>query len=75
MAKRYRFILKAFNDAAQPPKGVELQAFVKSSGDTVGILQVLRDGGFVFWRKGQQHGPFPTITKVYECAARLDDGT
>lgn len=51
------------------PEEVALGAFVKISGDTVGVVYFHEDGGIALWREGSCLGTFDNLLAVY---AKLD---
>jgi len=51
---------------AELPDGCALQAFVKTSGDTLGIIYFMEDGGIAMWRFGSCLGTVDTIADAYK---------
>lgn len=60
-----RFYLEAYAKDSRLPDGVALSAFVKTSGDTVGIVHIQETGGFVLMRNGSCVGTFDTLAAMY----------
>lgn len=52
------------------PDPVAMKAFVKTCGDTVGVVYIEVAGGFSLWREGSLIGTFDTIKAMY---AKLDE--
>jgi hypothetical protein len=60
-----RFYLEPIRAKAELPFGVAMQCFVKTSGDTVGVLYINDGGGFPLWREGSCLGTFDTVNDAY----------
>lgn len=62
-----RFYLEQVNysNAPELPDGVAMKAFVKTSGDTVGVVYINEAGGFILWREGRHIGTFDTLKAMY----------
>jgi hypothetical protein len=60
-----RFYIDVMRGKVDLPDGVALKAFVKTSGDTVGIILLQEAGGFALWREGSCLGTFDTLLAVY----------
>jgi len=62
-----RYYLEAAPRSSSPH--VLFSVFVKTSGDTLGVVDVLEDG-FAFWRDGSCIGTFDTMKDVFKRCAR-----
>jgi hypothetical protein len=73
--KMPRFYLVAYQPTALEARdlvlrGTELQAFLKTSGDTVGALSFKINGLIEFWRDGEHVVDLNSIAEVYHYAER-----
>lgn len=64
-----RFYIEPIKHKEKLPIGVALQVFVKTSGDTVAVVNIMEDGGYGLWRNGSCLGTFDNINAIYK---RLD---
>jgi hypothetical protein len=53
------------------PDGVALEAFVRTCGDTVGVISVMVTGGFALFRNGSCCGIFATLQDVFDELERV----
>jgi folate-dependent phosphoribosylglycinamide formyltransferase PurN len=67
-----RYYLEPIIEKRSQAHGIALKAFVKTSGDTIGVVHVMVDGGFVFWREGSCIGTFDTVKALYEKCEEVD---
>lgn len=67
-----RFYLEPINDKAELPSGVALKVFVKTLGDTVGVIYIQETGGFALWHEGSCLGTFDTLKDAYRELDRVE---